>query len=296
MPPDKDSLYNRFLKFFGYGYKEDDILDVLLHERAPFLVNRPLLSFLAHLTIYPLLRYARSMRIYDFIKEGADGLEVIDRIYSAVPFKLEVEGQENIPEKGLAVVIANHPTGISDGIVLHRVLKEIRQDYIFLANRDAIRAVPVLEELIIPVEVVDSKKTMKKIRSTAESIIRSAQNERLLVVFPSGRLAYMLGGKLTERDWHTTALQIARKYNAPIIPFHIDCRNSSLFYLLSRLSLQLRDACIFYEVINKTDALYKVKCAPAVMPDLLNKDLAVATEQLKKYVAGGLAEELRPSA
>lgn len=293
-----NSLYLRFLRFFGFEPKDENkegILIKLLHERAPFLLN-PLYGFLSHLFFFPLLRYSASIQIFNALLEEPTGLKVIDRMATAVPFGIELTGEKNIlPEGTGAIAIANHPTGISDGIALHRVFQKIRSDYAFIANSDAIRAVSVLKEIILPVELTTERKTHAKTRQLATDIIHSVKSNKLVTIFPSGRMSYLNAQKqLEEHPWNTTAVRLSRRYSVPIIPIYIECKNSFLYYFFSKISTQLRDACVFYEMVNKGQAVYKVRIAPPVEVKDLPQNLNEATDQLRNYILSGLDEKLRP--
>ncbi|WP_204317643.1 hypothetical protein, partial [Klebsiella aerogenes] len=47
--------------------------------------------------------------------------------------------------------------------------------------------------------------------------------ERALVIFPAGRLARReRDGVLVDPPWMASALSLARKYDAPVVPLHLE--------------------------------------------------------------------------
>jgi putative hemolysin len=56
--------------------------------------------------------------------------------------KLEISGLERVPRDGAFLILANHPTGITDGIALYDAVKPPRPDMMFYANSDAERVCP----------------------------------------------------------------------------------------------------------------------------------------------------------
>tara|TARA_B100001093_G_scaffold116354_1_gene108705 strand:+ start:454 stop:657 length:204 start_codon:yes stop_codon:yes gene_type:complete len=60
---------------------------------------------------------------------------------------------KNLPKTSAALIVYNHPTGIADGLILNKIIREKRQDSYFLANKDILLVLPQLEELIAPVEM-----------------------------------------------------------------------------------------------------------------------------------------------
>lgn len=81
---------------------------------------------------------------------GADLWEVMCRRYG-IGLDIVSGSLGGIPREGPLVVVANHPYGILDGLVLGRVLSERRRgDFRVLAHRVFTRA-PGLDRIILPV-------------------------------------------------------------------------------------------------------------------------------------------------
>ena len=58
----------------------------------------------------------------------------------------------------------NHPTGLTDGIVMFDVLKKQRPDYTLYANSDMIKIAKGFQDIIIPVDWNHQNKTSEKSR------------------------------------------------------------------------------------------------------------------------------------
>src|SRR5690606_947226 len=130
------------------------------------------------------------------------------------------------PQHGSFILTPNHPTGIADGIAVFDALKSRRKDMAIFANSDALRVSAGFRDLIIPVEWREGEKAYGKSRVMLEATARAFSDDRSIVLFPSGRIAYWNQGRLTERPWQTSATVLARRYNVPIVPAHIQARNS----------------------------------------------------------------------
>lgn len=298
MYSDNPSLLSRFLRSSGLMPKSPDqehVIDTMIRERTA-IFSLPIVSYFARLILEPLLNYKDAIRVIDAMNEKTIAADAMQTICDEVPVDLTVTGLENVPAKGAAIMVSNHPTGICDGLILYNLIKQIRQNFMLIANRDVIRSVPVMADLIVPVEWKDSEKTREKSRSTAAIIIKAMHAGRMLLVFPSGRVAARNFDKtLAERKWNTTAYRLARKYNIPIVPVHIIGRNSNRFYFLSSISTELRDVSIFAEVMNKKNAKFEVHIGPPINPFDLNENLDAGTKELEKYVVSGLQPELLPT-
>ena len=268
------------------------IVDTLIEERAQKLMRSPLWP-LYKAILYPLLLHKKAVKMADAIAPlSAHG--VFDYISDLLTLDLEVSGVEHIPTQGRVLIAATHPTGIPDGAAMYDALKARRPDMIFFANRDAIRAAPGLEEMIIPVEWVPEKRTRLRSRETLASAIKAFNAERCVVLFPSGRLASMNDDKtLTEEDWLPSVAIFARKYNCPIVPAHVEARNSWLYYWFWDLNTELRDITLFHELLNKKGAPFKITFGPAIAPETLKGESADVADALRRH-AMRLAEETAP--
>lgn len=267
--------------------RERHIVDVLIQERAPGLLGRPLVGALSRSVLYPLLNYREAVRVADEMAVR-DGLAAMRFLSDWLQLDLQVEQPEQVPVSGPALVVSNHPTGIADGVVVFDALSPVRDDLMVLANRDAVRIAPGLSEVIVPVEWKPDLRTRARTRETLHCTQQAFRDERLVVVFPSGRLAYMDQGRLRERPWMATAVSLARRHGVPVVPMHIEGRNSRLFYTFSRLSEQLRDITLFHEVLNKRQGSYRVRFGEPIPPEALDGDSEEVTRRLQAHVESGL--------
>ena len=122
-----------------------------------------------------------------------------------VPLSKLLSPFENLPASGGFILAPSHPTGIADGIAVFDFLKTARPDMAIFANRDALRVAPGFRDLIIPVEWRQGEKTLSKSRDTLEMTARAFSGKKVVVLFPSGRIAFWNEGRLTERPWQSSA-------------------------------------------------------------------------------------------
>ncbi len=257
------------------------IVDELIEERASRLMRRPLLWRAVRRMIYPLLGYERAVQMADTIRDmGA--LEVFEHLSGTLEMDVRCQGLEHVPREGLAIVVPNHPAGIADGVAVFDALRSVREDISFFANRDAIRVSPGLEEMIVPVEWVDARRSHERRKETVRNLVSAFRNGRLVVIFPSGRLARPTARGLIERAWQPTALNLALKHQCPVVPMHIRGRNSFLYYLFCMLHEELRDMTLFRELLNKRGRRYELTLAE---PFVARGDVEPLTAALRTFVA-----------
>ena len=66
-----------------------------------------------------LLRYPSTMELATEFRDLPTE-EIMRRISALIVRDLRIDGLENIPATGPALIVSNHPTGIADGIVLRQ--------------------------------------------------------------------------------------------------------------------------------------------------------------------------------
>ena len=259
------------------------IIEELIAERATKLMSRKHLFPIIRPLLYRILAYDAAVFMADALREksGNDSFQMIsDRLNP----RLGIKGLNNLPDKGRCVVIANHPTGLADGLAVFQGIKDRRPDLIILANADALRVMPKARDLIIPVEWVKTKRNVTKTRQTLVDIRTALNEERCLVIFPSGALAKMTWRGLVDKPWESSAAMIARKYKAPIIPLNLKARNSWLYYFFAKVNGELRDITLFRELLNKRYQPFQLTFGDAVDPLDISKNADEATAQIREIV------------
>ena len=260
------------------------IVDTLIEERAVKLRQHPYLWASIRLLLDDFLGYERAVNMIDGCAT-LDGVAVMDYIANLLDMNIEVDGLDYIPKEGSALVTPNHPAGVADGIAVYQALKPIRKDICFVANRDAIRVAPGLADVIIPVEWRVEERDAGKTRETVRAITQAFRDDRLVVIFPSGRLAEPTIRGLKERPWQTTALNFAQKNEAPIVPMHIKGHNTVLYYLTWYIHTELKDMTLFRELLNKRGHSYQLKLGEPFYQD---KEVEQTTQRLKQFVLNDL--------
>ncbi len=253
------------------------IVDELIYERAPRLVASSAWP-VAKPVLYGILGYQKAVAMADAIRD-LGGAEALAYVSTLLALNVHAQGLAHLPVSGRCVVVCNHPTGIADGIAVADAIARVRPDAIFFANADALRVNGRFAEALIPVEWVAAKRTHAKTKDTLRAAQAAFEAERCVVIFPAGRLARRDDeGRLTDPAWAPTAVSLAQKYKAPIVPMHLFGPNAFWFHLFNRFSSELRDITLFHEFLNKAGKRYDLIVGAPIDPQ------AVETGPLKTYV------------
>lgn len=172
----------------------------------------------------------------------------------AIDVRFDQAALETIPATGPVVVVANHPYGVLDGIVISWLVQKVRSDFLVLTNAVLLRA-PEIAAHVLPIDFAPTEEAM---RTNIES--RAAARQHLdrggcLVVFPAGGISTApdrLGRqRATDGPWQPFTAQLIQRSRATVVPICFEGQNSRLFQIASHLSPILRLSLIFHEVRSR---------------------------------------------
>lgn len=170
-----------------------------------------------------------------------------------------------IPLSGPAVIVANHPFGGIEGLLLAHVIMSRRQDVRVLANVQ-LQRIAELRELFIAVNPFEGKRAARENIQPLRSAVRWVKDGGALLVFPSGEVSHFQfhRGRVTDPEWRPSVGHIVRRTGAPAIPAFVCGRNSLLFQLLGCLHPRLRTALLAREFLNKSHRRIRIRFGPPV--------------------------------
>jgi putative hemolysin len=270
--------------------KTPHIADILIAERGEKIVNSRWWPLIRPI-LYKILHYEEAVRMADEMAP-LPGDAAMDYVSQLLSIDLDVTGSEHIPMRGAFILAANHPTGIADGVAVYDALKQVRTDISIFTNRDALRINPRLSEFLIPVEWREAFRDRAKMRETLQLSSRAFREERAVVMFPSGRIAFWKDGRLNERPWTSSAITLARKQNLPILPVNVQSRNSGLFYWFANWNTELRDMTVFHELLNKRGKTFRISFGPLIPQERFSQgEAGEVTARLQEHVVERLAKD-----
>jgi putative hemolysin len=166
--------------------------------------------------------------------------------------RLNRRPERAIPAKGPLVIIANHPFGVVDGIILCRIVSQIRSDYMIMTHRVLYQA-PEVRRFILPIDFTGTRAGLAtNVRSRAAGAKLLAEGGAL-IVFPSGGVAVSptFHGRAIDLEWKTFAAKLIMRARADVLPVFFHGQNSRLYLVAARLHQTLKLAMLFHEVSNK---------------------------------------------
>lgn len=164
-------------------------------------------------------------RGFDFVDHGLLDL--------GARYRVEPTDIENIPSEGRVVIVANHPLGAIDALIVLQLVGRVRRDVRILAN-DYLLQLDGLAPLLVPCDVFGGKP-----RAQLREAYRCLQREQALIIFPAGEVSRIHANGIRDQRWSDGFLRIARNTAAPVLPMHIAAHNSPTFYGVSLLAKPL---------------------------------------------------------
>lgn len=201
--------------------------------------------------------------VLNHIGDNTD-LDFIDNLFEYLNFSYQVseEDKKRIPAEGPLIIVANHPHGILDGLILIKLIKEVRSDVKVVANQ-IFSNISNIDSFILPINF----DTIEEGKSKFLQIEESLKNDQAVIIFPSVYVSRYILGKVRDLPWENMAVKLATKYNTPILPVNIKGKNSRFYYFISRMSKDISQFLLFKEVLKKKNSSISLKIGKLIPSD-----------------------------
>ncbi|MEJ2028577.1 MAG: lysophospholipid acyltransferase family protein [Maritimibacter sp.] len=158
---------------------------------------------------------------------------------------------DRIPKQGPVVVVANHPHGLVDGMIMAEMIARVRDDFQIL-TRDLLTGLDeIASTFLIPVPFPHDKDAQKKSVEMRAKAMDRLKSGGLICVFPSGVVASSATafGPVEEAEWNVFTAQLIRRSGAKVVPIHFRGQNSRWYQIANRISSTLRQAMLLHEFV-----------------------------------------------
>ena len=152
-----------------------------------------------------------------------------------IKVKNKSSNEVNIPKSGSLMIIANHPFGIIDGLILCSLVSKVRSDFKIMTH-ETLKLLPQLDDYILPVDFSDKDKiSIRNNLKTADKARRHLLNNGVLIIFPSGSVsvAKNLKSEAQDDEWKLFPAKLAHQTKSDILPIYFDGKNGLLFHLFA---------------------------------------------------------------
>ena len=197
----------------------------------------------------PLIRLVRR-----FERSGAaDGQEFWQQALTHMGIELLTPAEQiaNIPEKGPVIIVANHPHGLVDGMILAELIGRVRTDYRIL-TRSLLTGVDEIEEFMIPVPFPHEEDAREQSLEMRRRAMDHLKDGGVIVLFPSGVVASSdtWFGPAIEQQWNPFTAKMIQRSGATVVPVHFPGQNSRAYQIANCVSATLRQGLLIHEVMH----------------------------------------------
>lgn len=167
--------------------------------------------------------------------------------------KLNEDGLAKWPKEGPLVIVANHPFGVLDGLIICSIVSRVRKDFRVLTNAVLLRAEEV-KTFLLPVDFAETEEALKTNLRTRAEAKSHLMKGGCLVVFPAGGVSTtptIWHKKAVDTEWKNLTARLIAQAKACVAPVYFAGQNSRLFQLASHISMTLRLSLLFKEVHDR---------------------------------------------
>ncbi|RPE63241.1 putative hemolysin [Pacificibacter maritimus] len=163
-----------------------------------------------------------------------------------------------IPATGPVVVVANHPHGLVDGLVMAELIGKVRTDYKIL-TRSLLTGIQEIDPFMLPVPFPHEEDSHRKsilMRNEAMDLLKQGG---VIILFPAGAVATSETwfGPVKEKPWNPFTAKMILKSGAKVVPIYFPGRNTRLYQIADKISATIRQALLLHEIVhalNKSQA------------------------------------------
>jgi putative hemolysin len=241
-----------------------------------------------------MLGLSRLDLFYERVTEADPSEPFLDRTLRLLGVTIDVSDEDlaRVPATGPAVVVANHPFGMVEGLVLGAAMERVRPDVRTMANH-LLAAMPELRERMIMVDPFDRPESSRRNLSGLRAALEWLRGGGMLVLFPAGEVSHIDFSRrgISDPEWSESAVRLAARVDAPVVPVRFTGNNSALFHVLGLMHPTLRTAMLPHELWNKRGRSVSMRIGQPIDHDILsrfeNERAATAFVRNRVYALSG---------
>ncbi len=202
------------------------------------------------------------------------GMEFADEILNdlQVAYEFNPEELKNVPQHEPFIVVANHPYGGIDGLMLLRILTQARPDFKIMANF-LLQLIPTLKDNFVSVNPFEkSSKTGMNVSGIKRSL-QLLQEGHPVGIFPAGEVSSLQLNtlKISDKLWNPVVGKMILKAQVKVVPVYFSGHNSIVFNLLGLVHPALRTAKLPSELFNKANEKIQVRIGKPINIKTINE-------------------------
>lgn len=162
------------------------------------------------------------------------------------------EQLDRIPKTGPVVIVANHPHGMVDGMVMADLIGRVRTDYRILTRAFLTDIDEDAGSFLIPVPFPHEEDAQAKMVEMRKQAMAHLKDGGVIAIFPSGVVASSnsMFGPMVEDEWNLFTAKMIRMSGATVVPLFFRGANSRWYQMANQVSATLRQSLLIHEIVN----------------------------------------------
>lgn len=205
----------------------------------------------------------RLERIYDAVLESeADRQKLWGAALRELRIHVDYDAKQlaKVPAEGPVLLIANHPYGVLDGLIICHFASLIRPDFKILIHKSLNRE-PRVEQYMLPIDFTETEEAVLTNIESKRRAMETLRAGNAVVIFPAGGISTTVRGPFgcaVDLEWKLFVTKLIQMTAATVIPIYFHGQNSRIFQLASHVNETLRLALIIHEVNRKMGGTVQV--------------------------------------
>lgn len=213
--------------------------------------------------------------IREFESRGpARGQEFWDRTLDVMGIDLKTPAEQiaRIPKEGPVVVVANHPHGLVDGLVMGCLVGQVRQDFKIL-TRSLLTGIEEISYHMVPVPFPHEEDAQRKGIEMRRHAMDHLSDGGVVILFPSGQVAASETwfGPAVEADWNPFTAKMVLKSGATVLPIFFPGQNSRVYHIANKVSATLRQGLLLHEIAHALNKPQAPVIGAPIAPEVLRE-------------------------
>lgn len=214
---------------------------------------------------------------------------VLDVLQATI--QVTLDDVARIPNKGPLLIVANHPFGMLDGLVLDALISRVRPDLKTVTNV-LLCGTEGLRDRMIPLDVLNGRDAVRRNIPSIRACIEWLQDGHALAIFPAGEVSHWNHGdrRVVDPPWSFLAVRCAGLAKAAVLPMYFEGENSLAFQVAGLFHPRLRTMRLPGELLNKSGRTVGVRIGSPIpakeLSEYGSEEQATAYLRARTYVLG----------
>ena len=179
---------------------------------------------------------------------------------AGIQYRIRSGSLEHIPGEGPVILVANHPFGVVDGLILCDIAVRRRGSFRILIHAMLCRDRD-LDPFFLPIDFSETTEALAVNVRSKRAALATLREGGTVLIFPGGGIATRRRGgfgALADLPWSTFVAKLVKQSGATVVPLFFHGCNSRLFHIASGISPSLRASLLLHEARNKLGRSFDV--------------------------------------